>query len=99
MDELLTDTPAEVAGLDLPSPRPCTRCDGQQHLVVEVAGMGKYRCDVCEMVVGFDVRGDPAEFLINRGLPSRYTKATFGTELLVPERRLTPSSPELTTQD
>jgi hypothetical protein len=46
------------------------------------ADMGKYRCEVCEMVVGFDLDADPAEFLLDRGLPSRYTKDVFGSQLL-----------------
>jgi hypothetical protein len=61
--------------------------------------MGKYRCDVCEMVVGFDLHADPVEFLINRGLPSRYTKDTFGVVLLGSEFRLARDRPELATQE
>lgn len=99
MDELLTDTPNEVEpNDDLPTPRDCTRCDGQQHLVASSSGMGKYRCDVCEMAVGFDLHTDPAEFLIDRGLPSRYTKDVFGSVLLGPEHRLSPAEPELASQ-
>lgn len=86
-----TQTPGRVALADhpdVPGERPCTRCDGQQHLVGQAAGMGKYRCDVCEMVVGFDLQGDPPEFLLNRGLASRYTKDVFGEQLLSSEHRL-----------
>lgn len=77
-----------AAVASLPTRRSCTRCDGEQHLVGVERGMGKYRCDVCEMVVGFDLESDSAEFLISRGLPGRYTKETFGSELLGSERRL-----------
>lgn len=73
---------------DLPGDRPCTRCDGRQHLVGAADGMGKYRCDVCEMVVGFDLQANPPEFLLHRGLASRYTKKVFGDRLLAQERRL-----------
>lgn len=101
MDELLTETAAESTpkDADLPSTRTCTRCDGQQHLVAEVRGLGKYRCDVCEMVVGFDLQADEPEFLISRGLPSRYTKNVFGGTLLGTERRLPGREPELANQD
>lgn len=88
-----TQTPAPPSQADrdgLPDDRPCTRCDGRQHLVGEAAGMGKYRCDVCEMVVGFDLDADPPEFLLHRGLPGRYTKDVFGERLLASERRLDP---------
>jgi len=68
--------------------RPCSRCDGEQHLVGESAGLGKYRCDDCELVVGFDLEGNPAEFLLHRGLPGRYTKSLFGTRLAPTEVRL-----------
>lgn len=70
--------------------RPCTRCDGQQHLVASGRAMGKYRCDTCQMVVGFDLRDLEPEFLIDRGLPSRYTKDTFGERVTPTERRLRP---------
>jgi hypothetical protein len=66
----------------------CTRCDGEQHLVGEHAGFGKYRCDNCELVVGFDLEGAPAEFLLERGLPGRYTKDIFGMRLTGSELRL-----------
>lgn len=68
--------------------RPCSRCDGEQHLVGEADGLGKYRCDDCELVVGFDLEGKPAEFLLHRGLPGRYTKHLFGTRLASAEIRL-----------
>lgn len=68
--------------------RSCTRCDGRQHLVAAGSSMGKYRCDTCEMVVGFDLRDDEPEFLIDRGLPSRYTRDVFGERITPPERRL-----------
>ncbi len=68
--------------------RSCTRCDGTQHLVAEVRGMGKYRCDTCEMVVGFDLSNEEPEFLVSRGLPSRYTKDVFGERVVSQERRL-----------
>lgn len=96
MDELLTETAAaSTPSADLPSTRECTRCDGQQHLVAEARGLGKFRCDVCEMVVGFDLQADEPEFLISRGLPSRYTKNVFGGTLLGSERRLRGREPEL----
>jgi hypothetical protein len=73
---------------EVPTQRACTRCDGEQHLVGGAGDMGKYRCEVCEMVVGFDLDADPAEFLLDRGLPSRYTKDVFGSQLLGSEWRL-----------
>lgn len=84
--------PQSTAGSALlegvPQQRPCTRCDGQQHLLGAGQRMGKYRCDTCQMVVGFDLDTSPAEFLLNRGLPSRYTKNVFGDRLVESERRL-----------
>jgi hypothetical protein len=80
---------AQTLTVDVPEQRPCTRCDGTQHLVASEAGLGKYRCDACEMVVGFDLEALPAEFLIHRGLPSRYTKDWFGAQLAAQEQRLT----------
>ncbi len=71
-----------------PDTRDCTRCDGSQHLVASVEGMGKYRCDTCELVVGFDLQADEVEFLIDRGQPGRYTRERFGPILMGPERRL-----------
>jgi hypothetical protein len=83
-----THLPTPTALADAPERRPCTRCDGEQHLVGGTGDMGKYRCDGCEMVVGFDLHADPAEFLLDRGLPSRYTKDVFGSQLVGSERRL-----------
>lgn len=71
-----------------PDTRGCTRCDGSQHLVASVEGMGKYRCDTCELVVGFDLWADTVEFLIDRGQPGLYTRERFGPVLMGPERRL-----------
>lgn len=79
---------ALAGGVETPDQRPCTRCDGRQHLVAGGAGMGKYRCDTCELVVGFDTSAERPEFLLDRGLPGRYTKNVFGTELQSSERRL-----------
>lgn len=77
-----------VAEVDVPTQRSCTRCEGQQHLVANAAGMGKYGCDTCQLVVGFDLEAEPREFLIDRGLPSRYTRETFGSRLMPTERRI-----------
>lgn len=52
--------------------------------------MGKYRCDTCEMAVGFDLGDDDPEFLIDRGLPRRYTRDVFGERITSAERRLSP---------
>ena len=68
--------------------RRCTRCDGQQLLVASERGMGTYRCGTCGMVVGFDLEADPIEFLVDRGVPARYTRDVFGERLTVDERRL-----------
>lgn len=84
----MNETTAPTLDAALPEERPCTRCDGTQHLVGEHEGLGKYRCDTCEMVVGFDLESDPPEFLIHRGTPGRYTKDWFGAELAAQERRL-----------
>lgn len=81
-------TPTVHEPLTLPEQRDCTRCDGAQHLVAEVEGMGKYRCDTCHLVVGFDLDGDPREFLLDRGQPGAYTRDVFGPTLSVAERRL-----------
>lgn len=86
MDE--TTPPMGTAIAAVPARRACTRCDGEQHLVGEGGGMGKYRCDHCGLTVGFDLEGQPAEFLLSRGRPGRYTKDVFGSELLGSERRL-----------
>jgi len=75
--------------LDLPPTRECTRCDGAQGLIGGTLGMGKYRCEECGMVVGFDLEADPAEFLLDRGLAGRYTKHVFGDRLGRAELRLT----------
>jgi len=72
----------------VPAARACTRCDGEQHLVVATSGFGKYRCLDCSMVVGFDLDSRPVEFLIDRGSPGRYTRGLFGSRLLPPEQRL-----------
>ncbi len=84
MNEMGRDT-LEVA---LPELRVCTRCDGTQHLVASHAGLGKYRCDTCELVVGFDLESHPIEFLIHRGLPGSYTKGSWGPQLGPGEQRL-----------
>lgn len=72
----------------LPEQRACTRCDGTQHLVSTVHGMGKYRCDSCELVVGFDLESDPREFLLDRGQPGAYTREVYGPRLAGSEQRL-----------
>lgn len=77
-----------VAVVDVPARRACTRCDGDQVLLGSAQGLGSYRCEVCELVVGFDVEARPIEFLLDRGLPGRYTKRTFGTRLMSHEQRL-----------
>jgi hypothetical protein len=87
MDDLTT-APSHTALAEVPTNRGCTRCDGAQHLVGASSGLGKYRCDGCELVIGFDLESDPAEFLLDRGQPSRYTKDLFGSRLLTSERRL-----------
>jgi hypothetical protein len=76
-----------VAG-DPPGVRGCTRCDGEQHLVASGGGLGKYRCLGCGLIVGFDLEARPAEFLLDRGAPGRYTKDLFGSRLLPAEQRL-----------
>lgn len=87
MDETTLPT-GGTALADVPSRRSCTRCDGEQHLVGGMIGLGKYRCDHCGLTVGFDLEAEPAEFLIDRGAPSRYTKDVFGSRLVVAELRL-----------
>lgn len=82
--ELFTDE--EVAQ------RTCTRCDGEQHLVSSAFGMGKYVCDTCNMIVGFDHEADPNEFLIHRGLPKEYNKNIFGPKLNSSELKRSESS-------
>lgn len=83
MDDSTTTLDATLAEY-----RGCTRCDGDQHLVASAHGMGTYRCDTCGMVVGFDLEGSPAEFLVDRGTPARYTRDVFGDRLSVDERRM-----------
>jgi hypothetical protein len=84
-----TTLPAGSTALaEVPTTRACTRCDDQQHLLGGASGLGKYRCEHCELVVGFDLEADPAEFLLSRGSPSRYTKDLFGSRLLPSELRL-----------
>lgn len=82
MDESTLAAPS-VADL-----RTCTRCDGEQHLVGSARGMGTYRCSTCHMVVGFDLEAEPAEFLVDRGVPACYTRDVFGDRLTVDELRL-----------
>jgi hypothetical protein len=93
MDTATTPTPPDAptpdpSGTGPDEVRDCTRCDGQQHLVASFEGMGKYRCDTCELVVGFDLEADLVEFLLERGTPSKYTRERFGSVLMGPERRL-----------
>lgn len=78
---------AAMAG-EVPPVRSCTRCDGEQHLVDADRGFGKYRCITCGMVVGFDLEARPAEFLVDRGSPGRYSQGVFGSRLQMPEFRL-----------
>ena len=90
----MDDPREQTTTLDEPSlapQRPCTRCDGQQHLVAQGRAMGKYRCDTCQMVVGFDLGDEEPEFLIDRGLPSRYTRDVFGERIMPGERRMRPA--------
>jgi hypothetical protein len=88
MDETTFPPTGTTAVAEVPTRRACTRCDGEQHLVGGSSGLGKYRCDTCELVIGFDLEAVPAEFLIERGLPSRYTKDVFGSRLMPSEMRL-----------
>lgn len=81
-------TAGGTALVEVPNSRSCTRCDDEQHLLGGASGLGKYQCSNCELVVGFDLEADPAEFIIARGSPSRYTKDVFGSRLLPSERRL-----------
>ena len=87
MDEMTPPT-GTTALATVPDRRGCTRCHGEQHLIGGEQGMGKFRCDHCELAIGFDLEGEPVEFLISRGLPGRYTKDIFGSQLLGSERRL-----------
>jgi len=68
--------------------RACTRCDGEQHLLDQCQGMGKFVCDTCKMRVGFDAAAEPVEFLMFRGEPRLYTKDVFGKQLSKDELRL-----------
>lgn len=88
MDDTSAPTATAVADARLNERRDCTRCDGTQHLVGAFDGLGKYRCDTCEMIVGFDLDAEPAEFLLDRGLPRHYSKDVFGPQLTGAERRL-----------
>ncbi len=88
MDESTLSSGSTTAIAEVPNTRSCTRCDDQQHLLGGSSGLGKYRCEHCELVIGFDLEADPAEFLLSRGLPSRYTKDLFGSRLLPAELRL-----------
>lgn len=86
MDDITPSGSTAIA--EVPTRRSCTRCDGAQHLVGGSSGFGKYRCDTCELVVGFDLESDPAEFMLDRGAPGRYSKELFGSRLLPIELRL-----------
>lgn len=79
---------AAVVEAQLPERRTCTRCDGEQRLVAHDRGMGKYRCDRCELEVGFDLDAEPVEFLLSRGHPGAYSKNVFGITLSGAERQL-----------
>lgn len=71
--------------------RPCTRCDGQQHLVSSDAkrGFGTYCCDTCQMRVVYDLEADPPESMIFRGNPWCYsTDEISGIRLLPKELRI-----------
>jgi hypothetical protein len=97
----MTTAVADAERVDeIPTQRPCTRCEGHQHLLGHAEGLGKYRCDTCQLAIGFDLEADVPEFVIDRGLPSRYTKDVFGTVLLPEERRLRPrhGHPEIAEQ-
>ncbi|MTV26877.1 hypothetical protein FTX61_15850 [Nitriliruptoraceae bacterium ZYF776] len=88
MDDTNAPTGTALVDARTPQRRDCTRCDGTQHLVASFEGMGKYRCEACELTIGYDLDASPAEFLLDRGLPSRYTQDNFGPHLLGAERRL-----------
>lgn len=83
-----TRSTAAVIEAQLPERRTCTRCDGEQRLVAQDRGMGKYQCDRCELQVGFDLDAEPVEFLLSRGQPGAYTKNVFGVTLSGTERQL-----------
>lgn len=80
--------PGSTAVADVPARRSCTRCDGDQVLLDSRSGFGKYACEHCSLVVGFDLEADPAEFMLDRGSPGRYSKELFGSRLLPSEIRL-----------
>jgi hypothetical protein len=88
MDDTSAPTGTALVDERLQERRDCTRCAGTQHLVGAFQGLGKYRCDSCEMIVGFDLEAQPSEFLLDRGLPHRYSKDVFGPQLVGAERRL-----------
>jgi ribosomal protein S27AE len=89
MDDMKTRPGAgSTAVADVPERRSCTRCDGEQRLVSGHEGFGKYHCDRCGLTVGFDLEADPAEFLIDRGQPGRYSKDLYSSRLVRSERRL-----------
>lgn len=83
-----TSTAAAVVEAHVPQHRVCTRCDGTQALIAHHEGMGKFQCETCELEIGFDLATEPAEFLLSRGVPGRYTKNVFGSVLTGPERQL-----------
>lgn len=88
-DERTHPNDGGTALADVPATRSCTRCEGEQELVNATSGgFGKYECDRCGMVVGFDLESQPAEFLIDRGAPGRYSKELFGSRLTGGEHRL-----------
>lgn len=83
-----TSGTGSTAVAEVPEHRSCTRCEGQQRLISGFEGFGKYHCDRCGLTVGFDLEADPAEFLIDRGQPGRYSKELFSSRLTRAERRL-----------
>lgn len=81
----------EVAEAEVALTRSCSRCDGQQHLAHSDAkrGFGVYRCDTCQMRVGYDLDATPAEFLLYRGVPAYWnTSEVSGIRLLEKELRI-----------
>lgn len=86
MDEITASGTTAIA--EVPTRRNCTRCEGEQHLIGGSSGFGKYRCDTCALVVGFDLESEPAEFMLDRGAPGRYSKELYGSRLLPSEFRL-----------
>ena len=83
-----TSGPGSTAVAEVPNSRACTRCEGEQRLVGGYGGFGKYACDRCGLVVGFDLESSPAEFLIDRGQPGRYSKELYSSRLMSTELRL-----------